>query len=342
MSSADRTPGVSIVMPTLDRLALLKGAVASVMAQTLSDWELIVVDDGSTDGTRDFLDRAMLDDPRIRWCANSRAAGPGGARNTGVMSARSEIIAFLDSDDRWLPEKLEVALERFRHTPGAGILATDYWRVGGADRQRGTTYMLDHLDRWSGVPVFARVRSELGVRRAEDIERLNVFIFALIAGCAWPQTSSILVRRSKLAAAGGFLEGPKRCEELDLWLRLAERNGLVALDEPLAEYHVEGQTMMRGPHHDGHGDGRDRHTTTDEHCHHIRFLHRLARGWAIPGEMRRCWHFRLRTLHRRVGSALVGQAPLRAAYHLALGAWHHPKDVVLILADPKGYLNVPD
>jgi len=341
MSPSGRVPSVSVVIPTYNRLALLVDAIDSVIAQTMTDWELIVVDDGSTDGTTDFLAQATPNDPRIRSCDNKRAKGPGGARNTGVAMARGEIVAFLDSDDRWLPEKLEVTFERFRHAPEAGILATDYWRVDGTTRQLGTANMLDHLERWCGVPVFAKARAELDACSAVDIERLSVFIFALIAGCAWPQTSSILARRSEVLAAGGFVEGLQRCEELELWLRLAERTGLVALDEPLAEHRREGQDTMQGPRYATDTDGRYG-DLADEHRHHIHFLHRLARGRALSTELRGCWHHRLRNLHCQIGRILVRRAPLRATYHLALGIWHRPKDLVGLFIDPIRYFNVPN
>src|SRR5258708_6914008 len=97
-------PLVSIIIPAYNRKAMLFDAVASVLAQSYRDWELIVVDDGSTDGTADDLHARF--GSRVRLIAQSRR-GVAAARNLGVRSARGDYIAFLDSDDFWLPRKLE-------------------------------------------------------------------------------------------------------------------------------------------------------------------------------------------------------------------------------------------
>jgi glycosyltransferase involved in cell wall biosynthesis len=101
---------VSVILPTYNRLPLLRKAIASVVAQTFGDWELIVADDGSTDDTRDFLE--AIGDPRIRPLWLEHYGDLTSARSAGLKQARGEWVAFLDSDDLWLPEKLALQLGR--------------------------------------------------------------------------------------------------------------------------------------------------------------------------------------------------------------------------------------
>ena len=107
----EREPLVSIVVPTYNRLAYLRQAVQSVFDQTYRQWELIVVDDGSTDGTAAYV--ASLGG-RVRALTLPRRGGAARARNAGVGAARGAYVAFLDSDDLWLPEKLAIQMAGLR------------------------------------------------------------------------------------------------------------------------------------------------------------------------------------------------------------------------------------
>ena len=102
-------PLISVVIPTYNRVTLLQKSVSSIVAQSYSNWELVVVDDGSTDGTADFI-RGM-GDPRISVLEMPHSGHIGGLRNIGVQAGSGEWIAFLDSDDVWMPNKLELQLE---------------------------------------------------------------------------------------------------------------------------------------------------------------------------------------------------------------------------------------
>src|SRR3954471_3920817 len=105
------TPRVSVVVPTHNRADVVGRAVASVLAQTERDLEVIVVDDASTDGTAQRLAELAKGDDRIRIIANAVALGGGGARNAGIAASRGQWVAFLDDDDEWLPAKLAIQLE---------------------------------------------------------------------------------------------------------------------------------------------------------------------------------------------------------------------------------------
>ena len=100
-------PLVTVIIPCFNRASIIAPAIKSVQAQTLKNWELVVVDDGSSDNIRQVIDGFSSTDPRIRLVCHSQNRGEPTARNTGISVARARFIAFLDSDDEWLPKKLD-------------------------------------------------------------------------------------------------------------------------------------------------------------------------------------------------------------------------------------------
>src|SRR5262249_37649013 len=125
-TSAPTNPRVSVVMPTHDRADTVARAVQSVLVQTFQDLELIVVDDGSTDNTSAVL--AALADPRLRVLRLDDNCGVSHARNIGVGAARGELLAFLDSDDEWLPEKLAAQVACHDATTSPSLVYCRHWR----------------------------------------------------------------------------------------------------------------------------------------------------------------------------------------------------------------------
>jgi hypothetical protein len=124
------TPRISIVMPTYNRRDTILRSVASVRAQSFADWELLVVDDGSTDGTADVLQGI---DSRLRLIRQDNR-GVAGARNTGLAAARGSLIAFLDSDDEWTPHHLGVATAFFADHPEEHAFTSEFWEDFGNQR----------------------------------------------------------------------------------------------------------------------------------------------------------------------------------------------------------------
>jgi glycosyltransferase involved in cell wall biosynthesis len=200
-------PEVSVVLPTYNRLPLLCRAVASVIGQTFSDWELIVVNDGSTDDTREYLE--AIDDPRVRPLSLEHR-GITSARNAGLRLARGEWVAFHDSDDLWLPEKLEWQLRRVAAQP---TCRWSYTRYSFIDTN-GTP--LPERSNLLPLPVSGHI--------LEPLLRFEV-------STAVP---TMLVQRSLIEEIDGFDATMLFLSDYDFILRLAARSDVCALSETLA------------------------------------------------------------------------------------------------------------
>ena len=200
-------PDISVVLATYDRRACLPRAIASVLSQEHAHFELIIVDDASRDGTRDYL--ATLADPRIRVIGAERNGGPSAARNLGIAAARAEIVAFLDSDDAYRPGRLGLPL---------GALASDSSLVC-------TLSSAVRCDRKS-----AREARIPAVRLAAP-----AFEWALLCDLIPVEATSITVRRSAALAAGGFCERLRLTEDREFLIRVARHGGAALLPDLLWE-----------------------------------------------------------------------------------------------------------
>jgi len=126
----EKKPTVSVIIPTYNRAHLISRAIKSVLNQTYQDFEVIVVDDGSTDNTEEVIKEFQKKDERIKYVRHEKNKGGSAARNTGIKAAKGKYIAFLDSDDEWLPEKLEKQMKVFENAPAkVGVVYTGFWRI---------------------------------------------------------------------------------------------------------------------------------------------------------------------------------------------------------------------
>jgi cellulose synthase/poly-beta-1,6-N-acetylglucosamine synthase-like glycosyltransferase len=201
--SASPVAKVSVVIPVQNRPVVVRHAIDSVLAQTCQDFEIIVVDDGSTDNTAAAVE--AIDDPRIVLVKHERNRGASSARNSGIWAGRAPFVAFLDSDDEWFPTRLEKMLQVFESSSDrVGMVYT------GAER------ILDDGTRLKEIPT-----------ERNDLDRM-LLIDNVIGG-----TSVAMVRRSVLDAIGGFDETLRYTEERDLWLRIAERSLVRCIPEVL-------------------------------------------------------------------------------------------------------------
>jgi glycosyltransferase involved in cell wall biosynthesis len=203
----ERPPRVSVAIPTYNRAHLVGRAIRGALAQTFRDFELLVVDDGSTDGTSAVL--AAMGDPRLTCVRHERNAGISRARNTAIARARGEWMAFHDDDNEWAPDYLERQLAFAAARPGADMI---YCRA-----RRHDTRAARH----------GLVPSALWEKQV---------LPHLLKGWV-PLMSCTLLRRSTLVAVGGLDERLGAMEDRDLWMRLAQRTDFAGNPDVLVVRH---------------------------------------------------------------------------------------------------------
>ena len=205
------TATVSVVVPVFERASVLPGAVHSILAQTVSEIELLIVDDGSSiDLGGEF---GNFGDNRVRWIRHPENLGVAAARNTGVREAKAPYVAFLDSDDRWKPNKLECQLNASEQA-GSGVHAT-----------------------CTGFALF-RPGSEVP-EVSQEVSHVDWFLH-LMWGCNLSLGSTLMVERSSFDQFGYFDERFRRFEDWDWALRFVQRRRLMLVPETLCDIYVTG------------------------------------------------------------------------------------------------------
>ena len=210
------TPVVSVVLPTFDRLEFLPPAIESVFAQTFTHWELIIADDGSSADTRTYL-QALDDPPRVKLISLSHTGKPGVVRNAALREAQGEYVAFLDSDDLWLSNKLETQIASLRRHAARKWSYTRFALVDGAGNPSASGRSRD----WpapSGWILEKLLKEET--------------VIAL---------PSVVVLRQLLEQLGAFDEELVMCEDDELWFRLAAHSEIDGVDAPLTLVRRHGQ-----------------------------------------------------------------------------------------------------
>jgi glycosyltransferase involved in cell wall biosynthesis len=210
MTTKSKKPMVSVIIPTYNRGWVLREAVDSVLAQDFKDLELIVVDDGSTDNTRQILDSYDQDLIVLR----QPNKGVSAARNRGIDAARGRLVAFLDSDDLWLPRKLSSQVDFFNSNPAALINQTE--------------------EIW--------IRNGVRVNPKTRHHKFSGMIFEKSLALCLVSPSAVMMKRCLFDEVGLFDEDLPACEDYDLWLRISWRYPVHLIETPLI--------IKRG----GHGD----------------------------------------------------------------------------------------
>jgi glycosyltransferase involved in cell wall biosynthesis len=219
-------PRVSVITPAYNAARFLPGTIESVRAQTVQDWELIVVDDGSTDETVGIAQRYVQDDPRIRLLRQENA-GPSAARNHGMRGARGAFFAFLDSDDQWLPHFLEHQLDVFAHYPDTSLVTANAYYFGGPQDGQPRRPAAE------GHPVLT----------LENIIQNDSAVFIMT-----------VFRREVFDRIGGLDEAQWTSEDYDFWIRAALAGFVFRVStRPLALYRrhegslsADSARMLRG------------------------------------------------------------------------------------------------
>lgn len=212
-AGTNRDPLVSVVIATYNRAKLIGETIQSILDQTFTDFELIIVSDGSTDNTDEIV--ASFADPRIRFLQQANSGRPAVPRNLGIRESRGKYVAFSDDDDIWLPGKLAAQLHDF---PDEGIscVATDYEPIGD----------VRFLRKSLAVPPGQRFKD---FSYEEILFSLNPVV-----------TSSVLARKDYLAEVRGFDEDPlfRFIEDWELWLQLSRKGKVRILSQLLLQYRM--------------------------------------------------------------------------------------------------------
>jgi glycosyltransferase involved in cell wall biosynthesis len=202
------TPKVSVILPVHNRADVLPRAIQSVLGQELRDFELIVIDDGSSDGSAQVAE--SFGDERIRLIRLERNRGGNVARNEGIRAAKAPLIAFLDSDDRYLPAKLGWTVAEFERRPKLELLVDSFVKV-----QRPGS------------------RKTQVIRRNRVIDDREEFRTALFTRQLWKATPAITVKRQIAIEAGLFDETLRRLQDFDFLIRVSEMANCASTDQVL-------------------------------------------------------------------------------------------------------------
>ena len=241
-----RNPRVSVVIGVYNCGPFLDQTIASVARQEFEDWELILVDDGSTDATPHIIERWVASDPRVRSIRQPNSGRPAPARNRGIREARGDIIAFLDGDDLFHPGKLACQVSVFDRYPDVGAVFHDYYCFpDGGEPADGLLYLVKDRYFERAGPVLAPVAHD-GGRVYLGTPDLIKFMSSESVGI---HTSTIAVRREVLRSLDQppFNEDLPHGEDIHLWLRLARQTRIAILPQPLSYYRLrQSDSWMTG------------------------------------------------------------------------------------------------
>lgn len=207
---------VSVILPTYNCAHFLPGSLESVLSQTYDFYEIIVIDDGSTDNTKEVLNQLMQ---KIRYIHLEQNRGLPAARNIGIQSAQGKYIAFLDADDLWLPEKLQTDMEYFDKHPDVSMV---YSRHTNIDE--------------NGVVLDGEIKRRLPSG--------NIFI-QLFSEQNFIISSSVVVRKDVFETTGLFDEQLFNCQDWDMWLRIAFYFKVAGINKPLVKYRHNPRSLSK-------------------------------------------------------------------------------------------------
>lgn len=207
-------PTVSVVIPTYNRANLLKRAIKSVLNQEFKDFELIIVDDASSDNTFEVVE--SIEDGRIRYLRLKENSGGPVARNIGIKKARGEFIALLDDDDEWLPKRLDVQIKKFENL----------------DKKVGVVY--------GG---FYYVSQQDGRILGKRLPKYRGDIYGRLLRENFIGSPTLLIRRTCFKKAGLFDPKLTSSQDWDMWLRIAKHYKFDYVNEIVAKYYVHGKQI---------------------------------------------------------------------------------------------------
>jgi GT2 family glycosyltransferase len=249
---------VSVVIPTYNRAYCVAKTIDTALAQTHRQVEIVLVDDGSTDGTAQLIADRYGSDPRVRYIRQENA-GVSTARNTGFAHARGEFVALLDSDDLWFPHKLAAQLAVFRAHPEVGMVWSDMEAIDMQGRVLRPRYLKEMYSAYRHFPDdelfathtrLATLDPELAQSTGDADVRTGMVYSAMIMG-SLVHTSTAVLRRERLEKVGGFNSELRRLgEDYDFHLRTCRLGPVGFVDLPTIQYtRGNPDRLTRSEHH---------------------------------------------------------------------------------------------
>jgi len=310
-------PAVSVVIPSFNSSAWIAETLASVQAQTMPHFEVLVVDDGSTDGTPDLVRACASQDRRVRLI-EQKNAGVCRARNHGIAQAQAPLVCFLDHDDWWYPHKLQRQCQVMAQHPEAGV-ACSSWIV------------------WNRSDAGARYPSPTSfpIENTPDdlVPEFSGWVHHQFLLDCWMLTSTAMFRREVFEKAGTFDESLPFSEDWDLWLRAAREFQFVQLRRPTTLYRMHGT------------QGSGHHRPVD---HRTQLLERTAAQHGLASRdgravTRQQFHHQLARYHAdfgrgelQAGRLAAAAAAYRRAWTLHPLRWKYPVYLLALLAGWRG------
>ena len=208
-------PVVSIIIPCYNAASFIADAINSVLGQTYNSFEIILINDGSTDNTMEVLNKFSHDNRLIYYCQTNE--GLSAARNKGVELAKGEYIALLDADDIWLPQKLAQQMMLFSSDPAVDMVFTDFATFDSTGVVASSKLPDKGVELVTYSELFAR----------------NNFIYP----------STVMIRKSIFSECGGFDTALRSIEDYDMWLRIARRHKIACIPAPLVSIRQHDSNM---------------------------------------------------------------------------------------------------
>lgn len=222
---------ITAVIPVYNRKKTIRRCIDSVLAQTYPIFEIIVVDDGSSDGTTDIIERTYGEKVSL---IRQKHKGAQAARNLGIKEAKGEYIAFLDSDDEWLPRKTEIQVQELRKNKNAVVAGDLYFQTD-----------------WGKKVPFAYQRTEnkkprMGAKKWQRMNVKNESAYKLLLEKSICNFDALLTSKANLMKIGLLDENVPSFQEWDTAIRLAKENKIAYINQPLVIYHLhEGETISK-------------------------------------------------------------------------------------------------
>jgi len=212
---------ISVIIPTYNRADIITDAINSVLEQTYQIFEIIVVDDGSTDNTVEIIKK--IDDSRIIYIYQENSGRPSAARNTGIKKSTGDYIAFLDSDDLWHREKLEKQIAILDNNPNIGLVTN-----------------------WSSYKTFNNEEIKIKMSQAKS-QRENILYILTAPDKAFTGTPTLLVRKECLEKVGSFDETMTFCEDWDLFFRISLLYEIYNIEKVLTYIRIHQENISKTP-----------------------------------------------------------------------------------------------